>query len=1694
MNLTDFVPLLAEISNGPAPPRDFWTNFLDFGAADVAQTLLVCGLLYGLWNLRIPPLTIRPLRHFFTWAARYPFPSLVLIMLTLMVLGFVGKGMGLQSLFLDDNPLIQLLLGFLVALVMFAITNCYFLLDPQFRGWGESLEVVIGSGFELSGVFPRPMGWIKRHLVNGYLEKLDRTSLQAIYDSIQAIQHPDRTKTEDVLAVEEVICGERFRLMFSPAVLIAFTIPVVMIVGVSPMVFAQHKGWTVFWFLGNLLGAVCAVLLSLWMTKRLAHANQWTEAEIDREVRTLKAFAIPSRTPEPPKTRAEGIDAWVRNAGVAFLLVIHPAATLFFKVPNDPDKLTWLLVEICASFVAAALLGCLVFLWDAHSVGEKLHGRFGRHQTRLLLAAGVLLAGLATAFVVRDWERDDAIQKQIMSASHWEFFAALDAFWAAVMIGLYFAIWGFGFWGATRGAEPARPRWWDHLALVLVVIGYGFLANADGSTPRHHQIAALCGIVAILVFEIPRLDWKTGGGKALAGIMLAAVPLVLLFFVPAALAAFTAAIALLIALMIPGRAALRRLGVSDDPETLIKKPGMILPASSVLAFIGFATFHAGLPEFVQAKFPSGASVAIFMGVVASIYMLVKFASRRRIFVLGAVVVVMPMMINGNSWLVRSNEYKLQFPGMEAYYNENPDQKDLAPKSPALLDSRAYFRSTTSVVKIRDPQALAAEAIRTGQNLNRIPGSVLFVPAIETSPNAQNAKLVLNITDPAGNLRLAPGDSVSLYLPEEILQFDADPKSAISEWRFLSQPVDKDAQHVQLASYANADQIRLRFDRPLKVGGEPKSAFVIAFNAKTTTGSESKPHFESRIVGDRLSLTIRGVGESRGNADLLSRMKVAYASPVYTEKAAEPADPAKKQPLASSNITLAEEDLMRPADVKPWKNRLDAAHLVHERPPFPRTESAALRERLQMMAADAKARAKDGRCFVLQYDPHSTSRTDTKPPIPLATFTVKPSDGKSPFADLPAYLTLDPASLEDAIHRAFPRDPDRPNHNNFTMRVAHDRGVFHHTHSDDKGFHAEIARGDRVRNGDLLILSWRDSPAGDLRSSETRQVFEVEVPDKSPTTGGIALVTLKRKWAGEAGDAALPPSDVKFGGWEILRQLDNLEVLEAWRLSAREGWRSPPRKTRGNETLPPQTSAAQGEQPRAEKPPLVIVTVSGGGIRASVWTATVLAALEKDLGQTFPHHIRLITGASGGMVAAGNFAARLRGPQSPMERETSEGWIDTLAANQLDSVAGSLVFNDIPALLNPIRRNSDRGRKLEEAWKRITAEADGPSAFATKFRDLSAGERAGWRPSLVFTPMMVEDGRRLFISNLDLGFVARNYGRMLTDYHPERSLDPTYINDLRPNAASRADDELFSLSAVEFFRLFPDASKLEVGTAVRMSASFPFIAPPVSLPTTPPRRVVDAGYYDNYGVNVAAQWLTEYRDWIQANTSGVVVVQIRDGVSQDARAQIGFDRAKDTEAAERSALDQFTWGAIGDVLNPGFYPLTTPLQGVSNAREWSMSFRNDEQIELFDELVALGWDKNEPNDDFFRTIVFECPVAASTSWRLDEREKRRIKNGMGPPKLDADEVIAFLLTEKTALAKAGKDPSADQSQETSERANETRQQRIDDQRVAFLKNQLLYPDVGGDGFEENRKLYESVLSNMRRRNLLKAWWRERVPKP
>jgi hypothetical protein len=400
------------------------------------------------------------------------------------------------------------------------------------------------------------------------------------------------------------------------------------------------------------------------------------------------------------------------------------------------------------------------------------------------------------------------------------------------------------------------------------------------------------------------------------------------------------------------------------------------------------------------------------------------------------------------------------------------------------------------------------------------------------------------------------------------------------------------------------------------------------------------------------------------------------------------------------------------------------------------------------------------------------------------------------------------------------------------------------------------------------------------------------------------------------------------------------ALDAW--LARMRAEPPPGAawaTRGETQLASGQTAMRCEP--GPKPRLALVATSGGGIRAAAWTAHVLSRLQGPRGVPgFHRYVRLVTGASGGMVGAGAWVAGLQRQGLPED-------VSLPTMMQQDSLSAAAI-----GLLLPFGEN--RGRSLEHAWVKYTGGLLGRS-----FEDLRAGEAEGWLPSLVYSPMLVEDGRRLLVSNLDLSVLTSSEASTLV---VERNGD-------EPREVSRA---LLSLSGVQLFQLFPHKqSAFAVATAARMSASFPYVSPAGALPTSPRVRVVDAGYYDNYGVDLAVMWLHAHREWVRECTSGVVLVQIRD--------HLGNGRRTKLQAAGAGGL-------LGG--------LTSPVEAVLRARESSMSFRNDELLSLVQDELNAG----EPC--FFTTAIFEFSETAPLSWALTAHDMAQLERAADSPVLQA----------------------------------------------------------------------------------------------
>jgi hypothetical protein len=318
----------------------------------------------------------------------------------------------------------------------------------------------------------------------------------------------------------------------------------------------------------------------------------------------------------------------------------------------------------------------------------------------------------------------------------------------------------------------------------------------------------------------------------------------------------------------------------------------------------------------------------------------------------------------------------------------------------------------------------------------------------------------------------------------------------------------------------------------------------------------------------------------------------------------------------------------------------------------------------------------------------------------------------------------------------------------------------------------------------------------------------------------------------------------------------------------------------------------------------------------------------------------------------------------------------LSRDSLTPVITQMILSDLPAVFSPARQSDDRGRVLERVWEERVAgndrnvEVAGSPArgagdgLGVEFSTLAPGERDGWRPSLIISPMILEGNDRLLITNLNLEGMA---------------------------------------DGLEFFRHFHNAH-LKVSTALRMNAAFPYVTPAVKLPTNPPRRVIDAGYRENYGVDLAAEWIKKHHRWLADNTSGVILIQIR-AYPQGAVGQITDeeDDAGSIPPSDDAGLLATFEAKVGIAIQG----LTSPLEGVMSVNRGTMIAINRQKVDriktLFNETRrSEGHDPNlqgpgqEGQLPAFRTFVFTSTAMSPLSWTLTARDKEQLEKALHSP--------------------------------------------------------------------------------------------------
>ena len=272
----------------------------------------------------------------------------------------------------------------------------------------------------------------------------------------------------------------------------------------------------------------------------------------------------------------------------------------------------------------------------------------------------------------------------------------------------------------------------------------------------------------------------------------------------------------------------------------------------------------------------------------------------------------------------------------------------------------------------------------------------------------------------------------------------------------------------------------------------------------------------------------------------------------------------------------------------------------------------------------------------------------------------------------------------------------------------------------------------------------------------------------------------------------------------------------------------------------------------DKPKLIISNSSGGGSRSALWTYTVLQKSDEYLKGNLNKHLHLMTGASGGMVGASYWRETLlRYKKGELRNLYAGNYRENISKDLLNKLAFSLSTNDLLFRYQSVKinRNSytqDRGYAFEQQLHEITENSlDHTLGYYKKY------EANGSIPIIIFSPTIVNDGRRLLISSQSLLFLTASTGGPNFSVNSYENIDyQNFFKTNRPN-------------------------NIRFSTVIRTQATFPFVLPMVTMPTNPGVQLMDAGLRDNYGSKAMIELLNTMKDWINENTSGVIILQIRD---------------------------------------------------------------------------------------------------------------------------------------------------------------------------------------------------------------------------
>ena len=380
----------------------------------------------------------------------------------------------------------------------------------------------------------------------------------------------------------------------------------------------------------------------------------------------------------------------------------------------------------------------------------------------------------------------------------------------------------------------------------------------------------------------------------------------------------------------------------------------------------------------------------------------------------------------------------------------------------------------------------------------------------------------------------------------------------------------------------------------------------------------------------------------------------------------------------------------------------------------------------------------------------------------------------------------------------------------------------------------------------------------------------------------------------------------------------------------------------------------------EKPKMIFVNCSGGGLRASIWAFRIMQVSDSLTNNEFSKSTQLITGASGGMIGAAYYRELLLQQRlGLLKKFNAKKSIGNIGKDLLNPVAYSVTVSDLFFNIQKFQDGNTRFSKDRAyAFEKQLNENTG-SVLNKRLTSYRQPEATGMIPMMVFSPTIVNDGRRLMISPQPISYLASHVKDSSFQFEP-------------------------TIDEIEFRQLFRDqaADNIKFTSVLRMNATFPYILPAVTLPSHPQIQVMDAGIRDNTGLKTSLKFLFVFRKWIEENTSGVIFVDVRDS-----------HKARPIEEKPRMTFLE---------------NIITPLGNIYGNLLTIQDYNQDEAYEY-----AKSW-FHAP----FDFVIFELPTkeqGISLSWHLTTREKRLVENSVNlKDNLTAMEKLLSLLSRENKM--------------------------------------------------------------------------------